>query len=38
MKPPVSGPFDEALYADNNDVPPFGFNLMPLPKFDKPDF
>jgi hypothetical protein len=24
--------------ADNNDISPFGFDLMPIPKADKPDF
>ena len=30
--------FDEAPCADNNEVSPFGFDLMPIPKSDKPAF
>ena len=31
------GLFDEAPCADNNDVSPFGFDPMPIPKSDRPD-
>ena len=32
------GLFDEAPCADNNDVSLFRFDLMPIPKSDRPDF